>query len=166
MKYARDLYSHIDEMPTRQIASFPELWEEKAFWQFYEQSKPFSLLHVSGFYNLFQSVKYLRANRIKGAFVECGCFLGGAAIFVGLMRIYLGWDFEIILFDTFEGAPPGSEDLLYGSLKLETPHKLAEYESAVRDNIAGVLGSCRGYRFVRGLVEDTLPTCRVSQSNG
>jgi hypothetical protein len=163
MKYARDLFPTIDDLPTRQIHSFPELADEQAFWQFYESSKSFSLLHVPGFYNLYQSIKYIKANRIRGALVECGCFLGGAAIFMGLVSRYLGWRAEIILFDTFEGPPIGSEDVIFGHHKLETPNKLPDYERAVRDNISGVLGSCDGYTFVRGLVEDTLPTFKVPQ---
>lgn len=159
---ARDLMPGIDAVPTRRRDSFPEI-EDETFWRFYEASKDFSLLHVTGFYNVWQSMGHLAANRIPGAFVECGCFLGGVAIFAGLCRRHLGLDgMEIILFDTFEGPPVGSSDMMFGQ-KIETPAKLPDYRRTVEENIASILGDAAGYRFVEGLVEDTLPVAETGE---
>jgi hypothetical protein len=109
MKFARDLIPRIDAVRTRRRRSFPDITEE-IFWSYYETCKHTSLLHVTGFYNLFQSMIYIRDNAISGCAVECGCFLGGAAAFLGLMRNHRHMnEMEIVLFDTFEG-PPGRID--------------------------------------------------------
>ena len=156
MKFARDLIPRIDAVRTRRRRSFPDITEE-IFWSYYETCKHTSLLHVTGFYNLFQSMIYIRDNAISGCAVECGCFLGGAAAFLGLMRNHLHMsEMEIVLFDTFEGPPAGSTDKFYGR-KIETPRKLRNYEQQIKTNITQVLGSTEGFQFIAGLVEDTLP---------
>lgn len=156
MKFARDLFPEIDAIATRQRATFPEI-EDDAFWALYEQCKHFSLLHVPGFYNLYQSLTYLSRNKIVGCAVECGCFLGGAAAFTGLMRKHLDFDLEIWLFDTFEGPPIGSTDTFVGGALIETPALLPNYEKQVKATLKEVVGSTKGYHFVVGLVEDTIP---------
>jgi O-methyltransferase len=155
MKLARDVAPHIDELPTRRRESFPEI-DDATFWAFYERCKDYSLVHVAGFYNVFQSFHYLAANRIAGNAVECGCFLGGIAMFMGLLREELALTgMEIILFDTFRGAPVGSTDVVLGTPFVE-PRELPSYRDAVPATIAQVVGSVDRYRFVEGLVEVTL----------
>ena len=155
MKVARDAVPTIDELPTRRRENFPEI-EDPTFWSFYDRCKDYSLVHVTGFYNVFQSFHYLAANKIPGNAVECGCFLGGIAMFMGLLRARLGLSgMEIILFDTFVGAPAGSTDVLLGSPFVE-PCALPSYRDAVPEAITRIVGSTNGYRFVEGLVEDTL----------
>jgi O-methyltransferase len=157
MQFARDAAPHIDQLPTRRRENFPEI-EDATFWEFYERCRDYSLVHVTGFYNVFQSLRYLAANRIAGNAVECGCFLGGIAMFMGLLRAELALSrMEIILFDTFKGAPAGSTDVVLGAPFVE-PCELPSYRDAVPATIAQVVGSTRGYRFVEGLVEQTLPT--------
>jgi O-methyltransferase len=155
MKLARDVAPHIDQLPTRRRENFPEI-QDATFWAFYDRCKDYSLVHVTGFYNVFQSFHYLAANKLRGNAVECGCFLGGIAMFMGLLRARLDLaDMEIILFDTFEGAPVGSTDVVMGAPFVE-PCVLPSYRDAVPETIAQVVGSTRGYRFVEGLVEETL----------
>lgn len=153
---AHDAAPHIDELATRQRENFPEI-EDPLFWSFYERSRAYSLVHVTGFYNVYQSLRYIASNRIRGNAVECGCFLGGVALFMGLVRRELRLDdMEIVLFDTFRGAPAGSTDVVMGTPFVE-PCELPSYRDTVPRNIASVLGDTRGYRFVEGLVQDTLP---------
>ena len=77
-------------------------------------------------------------------------------MFMGLLRERLELrDMEIILFDTFEGAPAGSTDVVLGTPFVE-PCVLPSYSEAVPAVIATVVGSTDGYRMVEGLVEDTL----------
>lgn len=157
MKFSRDLFPDIDDHGTRQRAWFPEI-EDGVFWSLYEDCKHYSLLHVPGFYNLYQAMTYIASNRLEGCIVECGCFLGGAAAFMGLMRKRLKLRAtEIWLFDTFEGPPIGSTDVFVGGVPIETPALLPNYEKQVKDTIKDVVGSMSGYRFVVGLVEDTIP---------
>ena len=153
---AHDAAPHIDDLPTRKRENFPEI-QDPVFWSFYEKARRFSLVHVTGFYNVYQSMQYIARNGIAGNAVECGCFLGGVALFMGLMREKLGIPrMEIVLFDTFCGAPVGSADVVMGTAFVE-PCELPNYRETVPRNIESVLGHTRGYRFVEGLVQDTLP---------
>lgn len=160
MKFAVDLFPNIDELPTRQKGSFPEI-EDQVFWEMYDRCKPYSLLHVTGFFNLYQSMNYLSRNKMGGSAVECGCFLGGAAAFIGLMREHLSLDLEIWLFDTFEGPPIGETDVFVGGTLIETPAKLPNYRKQVQRMLSDVVGSTKRYRFVVGLVEDTISQADV-----
>ena len=73
------------------------------------------MLQVTGFYDLYQSRRYIMQNDIPGDIVECGCFLGGSSIFIRMMRTPWGLeDRTLHVFDTFAGFPPGSEDVRKG----------------------------------------------------
>jgi hypothetical protein len=61
----RPKFASIDNLPGRKRANFPEIVEQE-FWELYEKSSPFSLLHVPGFYNLFQSMRYIAGHRVAG----------------------------------------------------------------------------------------------------
>jgi O-methyltransferase len=96
------------------------------------------------------------ASRLPGSFVECGCFLGGMGIFMGLASEAFGLDrVRIHLFDSFEGFPPGETDVMLGR-SIQGP-TFADIEPIVRANIEHELGSARRFIFHRGYVEDTLP---------
>lgn len=153
---AHDAAPHIDSLPTRNRESYPEI-TDSTFWSFYEKARKFSLVHITGFYNVYQSLQYVARNRIRGNAVECGCFLGGMALFMGLVRENLGLaGMDIVLFDTFCGAPVGSTDVVMGTPFVE-PCELPNYRQTVPRNIESVLGSTQGYHFAEGLVQDTLP---------
>ena len=119
MRLSRDLFPKIDGMRERQRQHHPEI-EDETFWEFYEASKDYSLVHVAGFYNVFQSMTYLARNSIAGCAIESGCFLGGIAIFMGLMRRRLQLDMPIVLLDTFCGPPVGTADTFLGRVTLES----------------------------------------------
>lgn len=151
MRVTKDLIPHIDEMPSRQRECHPEIKDE-VFWSFYEKSKDFSMIHVTGFYNVYQSMRYIHDRSVRGCLIECGCFLGGMAIFMGLLRSHLQMQCNIVLFDTFEGPPVGEEGI---------SHSLPDYFEAVKANIATVLGGHDRIELVRGAVEDTVPKFRA-----
>ena len=158
MKYTRDLIPEIDELATRKRENYPEITDDD-FWRFFELAAPYSMVHITGFYNVYQTLRYLAANGIPGDLVECGCFLGGVAIFMGLMRRHLGLEGKRIwLYDTFEAAPVGATDIRIASGRSETRKRPdPNYYSAVRDNIVEVVGTIEGYVLVPGAVEETLP---------
>jgi len=158
----RDVVPHIDELPTRRRENFPEI-EDATFWTLYDACKDYSVVHVPGFLNVYRSMHYLAANRIPGGAVECGCFLGGVAMFMGLLRAQLRLsDMEITLFDTFKGAPAGSTDVVLGAPFVEAC-ELPSYRELVPRRIEEVVGSTNGYRFIEGLVEDTLPSTPMGE---
>lgn len=159
MRLSRDLFPKIDGMRERQRQHHPEI-EDETFWEFYEASKDYSLVHVAGFYNVFQSMTYLARNGIAGCAIESGCFLGGIAIFMGLMRRRLQLDMPIVLLDTFCGPPVGTADTFLGRV-IRTVKPLPNYELTIKEHITRHLGGLDGYTFVKGEVETTIPALEV-----
>jgi len=155
MRYVRDLIPSIDTMPTRMRGNYPEITDEE-FWDCYRLASPYSMVHVTGFYETYQALRYIAASGIRGDFVECGCFLGGMAIFIGMLRPRLGLAGRTVyLYDTFAGPPAGESDVVFGVLQHSAP--LPSYYDAVRANIETVLGGDDGFTLVPGRVEETLP---------
>jgi O-methyltransferase len=162
MRLVTETAPTINTLITRQREGYPEI-ESETFWEFYEKCRDFSMVHVAGFYNIFQTMNYIAKNGITGNAVECGCFYGGVGAFIGLMRSHLGLSgMGIYLFDTFTGPPIGSTDTIFGNTHTAT-HSITNYAESVRENIESVLGSTDGYVFVPGMVEDTLPDAEVGQ---
>lgn len=148
-----DLRPEIDDSPRRQRTSFPEI-EEPEFWELFDAAKPYSMLAVTGFYSLYQSLHYIAKNRIAGDFVECGALFGGACIFMALLRRSLELDDRRIhVFDTFSGFPEGSTDVRRGTVT-----KGPRYESFYEAVVANFERTCGtdGIEFHVGPVEETL----------
>jgi hypothetical protein len=148
-----DLRPDIENAKTRQRKSFPEIVEPE-FWDAFETAKPYSMLHVTGFYNLYQSLRYLGASGVPGDLVECGTLLGGSSIFMALVRSRFGLgDRTLHVFDTFFGFPEGSTDTKRGA-----PARGPRYQSffeAAKANFEATCGT-EGVEFHVGPVEETL----------
>ena len=156
-----DLGIKINDMPERRRESYPELKDE-LFWKLYGVASKYSLLHVTGFYNLFQSLKYIHDNKLPGDIVECGCFLGGASIFMALMRDQLGLSAKRVwLFDTFEGFPEGEEDALVGNGQIMNSVRFVNFQQDVRDNFKEACPDARNVEMVQGAVEVTIPSTSI-----
>lgn len=70
-----------------------------------EKVKPFTATSMSRMVGLMDAVKYIVANRIEGAFVECGVWRGGSSMLAAHSLIEAGdTSRELFLFDTFEGS--------------------------------------------------------------
>jgi len=158
-RYATHLIPNIEALPTRQQITFPEIVDPN-FWRLYDIAKKYSMVHVTGFYNTYQSLKYIADNQIAGDIVECGCFFGGMAIFMALLCNYLGIWKRIVLFDTFEGPPIGAESDVFGRAERITA-KLPNYLAAVPANIAEAGLPIDQFELVPGLVEHTLPIAQT-----
>lgn len=120
---------------------------------------------------LLDAVKYVTANRIEGAIVECGVWRGGSV----MAALYALKDLgdtarEIYLYDTFEGmSAPTEKDVMFDG----TPAKALLMEGerkegvdnywcyagvdSVRNNLLQTGYPAERYHFVKGKVEDTLP---------
>jgi O-methyltransferase len=159
MRTVFDLIPDIDHLCTRQYNHFPELAVEHEFWPLYADTKAFSMVHVSGYYNAYRSMQYLRDNKISGALVECGCFLGGMTAFLAKTRNKWGIKNPIYAFDTFTGFPVGSTDTFLG--QPAGGPQFANYREAVVANITEAVGSLDGITLVEGPVEDTIPKTDV-----
>jgi O-methyltransferase len=68
---------------------------------------PFTMTSPERIYALRRAVQYVAASGIAGAIVECGVWRGGSIMVVAQTLRDLGRaDYDLFLFDTFEGMPP------------------------------------------------------------
>jgi hypothetical protein len=90
--------------------------------------------------------------RLKGAVVECGCWMGGSTACLSLVCDIVGR--ELIVYDSFEGLPAAEPGDKYAS-PLGEGYLRADLE-AVRDNVRryGAIERCT---FRKGWFRDTLP---------
>ena len=120
---------------------------------------------------LIDAVKHISANRIEGAFVECGVWRGGSSMLAALTLIELGDTHrDLLLFDTFEGmSPPTDKDVTFDGTKaqdlLDTSERREELDNywcigSVENVQRNMLST--GYpkgkvHLIKGKVEDTIP---------
>lgn len=150
-------------------AAVPELSPEDA--AILRAVRPFTMTSPERIYGLMNAVRYVVANRIPGALVECGVWKGGSMMAVARTLQALGAaDRELYLFDTYAGmtAPTGKDASRYGSdtpqetyVKTKNPDGTSTWcYSSLEDTRRNVLST--GYpeaklHFVKGPVEQTIP---------
>jgi O-methyltransferase len=155
-----DLVPDIDDNPLRGRSRFPELTDE-TFWTEYERAKPFSMLHVTGFWNLYQAVHHVARSGVAGDVVECGCLFGGCSIFLRRLLDQCGLiDRHLHVFDTFDGFPEGSFDSKGGEIGIGP--RFEDFRSVVEENVAAN-SRADGVTFHQGMVENTLPTAELGR---
>lgn len=111
---------------------------------------------------LYSAVRYVLANNLPGAFVECGVFRGGLCGMMGEMLA--GTDRHIYLFDTFSGmSEPTEEDtrVRNGRAAMETFRARSSWCNGPLDVVKATMARS-GFpehrtHYVVGKVEDTLP---------
>ena len=148
-------------VPTRRRENFPEI-DDPLFWELYERCAAFSMVHIPGFFNVYQTVRYIERQRLPGDFVECGCYLGGIGAFVALLCRRIGLERRIVLFDTYEGFPVGQEDALVGHKGTILGHSYGNILAHVKDNIEHVAPANGMVSYVEGDVAQTIPTSDVT----
>ncbi|MFZ0807059.1 MAG: TylF/MycF/NovP-related O-methyltransferase, partial [Candidatus Sulfotelmatobacter sp.] len=111
---------------------------------------------------LYRALRFVVRHEIPGDVVECGSARGGSAALMALTLQRLGVRRNLWLFDTFEGLPaPTANDPDF------------EFASFFKGTCIGTLDEVRalfhklkadsGVVFVKGLFQETLPLCEVSQ---
>ncbi len=159
MQTIYDWRSGIDDVATRRQTSFPDV-VDPVFWEMYDIAKRYSMLHVTGFLNLYNSMRYI-GRHVEGDIVECGTFLGGASIFIGLCMERFGFKRQLWMLDTYAGFPPGQTDSRRG-IEAKGP-RYRSYLKAVKQNVATSLSSTDHIHFVEGDVEQTIPKLKVDK---
>lgn len=56
MRRVHDLIPTIDTLPTRMQSSYPEIREDD-FWDAYRIASPYSMVHITGFYQSYQALR-------------------------------------------------------------------------------------------------------------
>ena len=156
LRRVSELHAQIDQLHADELAHYSEIQGDE-FKELFALACPYSMVHVTGFYNVYQSLAYIRDNAIPGDLVECGCALGGVAIFMRLCLTRWGMDRTIHLFDTFVGPPVGSRDTVHGGKELVWSAAMENHRAGTEENIIEVTGSLEGFHIVEGFVEQTLP---------
>ena len=125
------------------------------------------------FLSLFQSVKYIYKNNIKGDFVECGVFMGGSAMMIAysIMNIKdpLFEEKRLWLYDTFTGMANVHEsdvnilnqkanEKLKKTDKKKNSKDIWAYSpiSYVKENMIKTGLDSSQVVYIEGLVEETL----------
>ena len=162
LRRVNELHAQIDQIHADELAHYSEIQGEE-FKELFALACPYSMVHVPGFYNVYQSLAYIRENAIPGDLVECGCALGGVAIFMRLCLTRWGMDRTIHLFDTFVGPPIGSRDTIHGGQELVWSAAMENHRAGTEENIVEATGSLDGFHIVEGFVEQTLPVTSLPE---
>jgi len=128
--------------------------------------RPWTMTSPERIYALIQAVRFVTANSVPGAIVECGVWKGGsmAAIARTLLQS-ADVSRDLYLFDTFEGmTEPTATDVDYlgkHAAKVFEENEGARCADAPLEQVKEVLHST-GYpaeklHFVQGKVEETIP---------
>jgi hypothetical protein len=141
-----------------------------------ERVFPHTITSLERIYALVEAVKYVVANNIQGAFVECGVYKGGSMMAVAMTL--LGDSVEnrdLYLYDTFEGMPkPHAPDIdawgksardFFEKKRLSDTSSL--WANCPIEEVKKAMSST-GYpddriHYVKGLVEDTIPETAPKQ---
>lgn len=131
----------------------------------FREVRSWTLTTPERIYALIQAVRYISANSIPGAIVECGVWKGGSMAAAARTLIAAGdMRRDLYLFDTFQGMPaPTSMDVEYSGktaadVIASEPEKLCVAPlDTVRAVMRGTGYPAERIHFVQGRVEDTIP---------
>lgn len=135
-----------------------------------KQCRNYTLTNSERMYALMESVRHIVKNNISGDIIECGVWKGGSMMLVAKMLLKLNnTDYDLYLYDTFEGTTKPSEyDKDYtGKLMLNdwdskfknnSKQASADYVSLeqVKKNIYSTGYPKEKIHFIKGDVKDTL----------
>lgn len=148
----------------------PDITGDKEFMEVFTACRPYTMTSPERLFSLYQSMRYIAANKIPGDIAECGVWKGGSSMFIALMAKKLGMaDRQLWLYDTFEGmSEPGEEDKDHSGVSAKQQLDQADkqvsesvwcYSSLdeVKANMARTGYDASRVHFVQGKVEDSIP---------
>jgi O-methyltransferase len=103
----------IIDFPPKEQSCPPDFRQEEV--DLIREVRPWTMTSMERIYALIQAVRYVSANAIAGAIVECGVWKGGSMLAVAktLLRSQ-DTKRDLYLFDTFEGmSKPTGKDVDY-----------------------------------------------------
>ena len=137
--------------------------------EIFARAKAYTMTSPERVIALCDAARYVVANKIEGAIVECGVWRGGSSMAAALMLADLGVvDRDLYLFDTFDGmSAPGehdrrARDAAAAAELLATSGKDAKVWAyspldEVRENLQSTGYPMERVNFVQGKVEETIP---------
>lgn len=130
--------------------------------------RPFTMTSNDKLFGLISATRYVARHGIPGDIVECGVWRGGSMHAVARALASHGdISRDLHLFDTYEGMPPPTvKDLRHDGSSADALLRAASRDSKVwavasledvREGFTHVPYPAEKVRFVKGLVEDTVP---------
>ncbi len=129
------------------------------FWNCIERCHSNTLLSSEKLFNLFQATEYLVHRKIAGDLVECGVFLGGAAMLMAIRLKQLGdLTRTIWLYDTFAGftGQVTGDDINLKGVKIGNSI-FNNFLQTTKDNVTRAGYPMENIVFVEGDVCETVP---------
>jgi O-methyltransferase len=129
--------------------------------------EPHSITSPERVLALRDAVEYVLMNKIPGDIVECGVWKGGSMMVCALTLLAKSERRDLWLFDTFEGMPSPTEvDINYYGFSARQAWENSKGDwdwnraslDEVQKNIESTGYPLQRVKFVKGRVEDTIPT--------
>ena len=134
---------------------FHELKDDQ-FWQILPEVHDFTQLPMEPMWSLYEATRYLVNKDIRGDFVECGVFFGGASMLIARTLLALGVsDRDLWLYDSFGGfvGKQAQDDVTWYGDKIDL--RLDDFQSIVETNIASTGYPADRTKLVQGDIEQT-----------
>lgn len=151
----------------------PKDMQEGDFARLYRACRDCTACSVESMFALYKAVEHVVRRDLAGDLVECGVYKGGSAMMMAMCLKHFGCtrDRKIYLYDTFEGmsSPTALDRALTGNAAsdlLDRGHRESNPVWAycplpvVQANLARTGYAPDRLVYVKGMVEDTLPTTR------
>ena len=132
--------------------------------------KPYTMTSKEMVFGLIQAVKYVVRANIPGSIVECGVWRGGSVIAIVSTLMQLGKpERDLYLFDTYEGMTlPTDVDIDFKGRPAAQEYPRVKRADAsgwyygsiedVQDNVFRTGYDPNRLRFIKGRIEDTIPS--------
>jgi len=135
-----------------------------------QRVKPFTLTDPERIFSVIQAARYVVRAGLPGSFVECGVWRGGSMMAAALTLLQLGkHNVKLHLFDTYEGmTAPSRADVDFAGASAAGRFAWRKTRTGstwcrasledVQANIASTGYDLANVEFVKGRVEDTIPS--------
>jgi len=165
-RFGIDIVRHQEENAT--FLSCPPDFTEKNI-KIYNAVQPYTMTSPERINALIEAVRYVVANNIDGAMVECGVWKGGSTMAMALTLKEMGNERELYLYDTFSGMskPSDVDRSIDGSIAYEEFAKTRLSEEVtgwclspleeVKANVFSTGYNKEKFHFIKGKVEDSIP---------
>jgi len=130
--------------------------KDEAFWQILPEVHDFTQLPMEPMWSLYEAVRYIVAKGIKGDFVECGVFFGGASMLIAKTLLSLkNVSRDLWLYDSFQGfvGAQAPDDVTWYGDSIKT--RFADFDQIATDNIESMGYPRERIRLVKGDIERT-----------
>jgi hypothetical protein len=152
-------------MTYNQVTSCPDI--EPGFVELYEKCRPFTMTSLERMYGLYKAVEHIVRNGIGGDIAECGVWRGGSILLAAETLAQMGDTSRTLwLYDTFTGMPTPDDvhDTRYDGAPASSFVPVTTAEGWCQASLEDVKANLRysaypqdRFRFVQGMVEETIP---------